>query len=554
MRSDTGSVEVGDEEERRKKRIVLALILASWATYLIVAITAVFYSDLRLVAATLVGSALQLVPLWLLRRGRLRASSLLIVLSALGTVTIIAMIGQGIRDLAIVAFPVVFVFASLTLNRALFGLSVGVTLAAVGWLVFGEANGWFVTQPFYAGLPNWVDFTIVAAILLVAALSVDLLATNMRRSLERARQEIAQRKQVEEDLRERVKELRCLYSITNVIARTESMDEILRGSAEAMPNGWFYPDIACARICFQGRSYQTGNFRETAWRQAADLMVMGQLVGAVELYYLEERPPRDEGPFLSDERRLIEAIAERLGRLAERQQAEAALRASEARLRAILNASPDDITLTDLDGRILGASVSAATMFGYQREEELLGRLRSDFIVPEDRERAASSVALLHEGITPGPGEYRGLRKDGSTFDLEMNEEFLQGADGQAMGIVFVIRDITRRKQAEQALRESEEKHRLLIENSHDIIYTLSLNGTLTFVSPAWTALLGHPVAQVTGRPFRELVHPDDVAGIVAFSRRIIGDRAATRGTGVPCAARRRVLALAHRERGSIAR
>jgi PAS domain S-box-containing protein len=397
MRSGTDTSASGNGDHRQAERIVYALILASWATYLIVSITALFYGDWRLISATLVGSVLELVPLWLLRRGRLRASSLLIVLSALGTVTVIAMVGQGIRDLAIVAFPVLFVFASLTLNRALFGLSVGLALAAVGWLVFGEANGLFVTQPFYGGLPNWVDFTIVAVILMVAALSVDLLATNMRRSLEQARQEIGQRKRVEDALRE-----------------------------------------------------------------------------------------------------------------------------SEARLRDILNASPDDITLTDLDGRILGASISAATMFGYQREEELLGRLRADFIVPEDRDRAACSLALLYQGITPGPGEYRGLRKDGSTFDLEMNEEFLRGADGQPIGIVFVIRDVTRRKQAEQALRESEEKYRLLIENSHDIIYTLGADGVFTFVSPAWTALLGHLAVQVVGQPFQHFVHPDDAAACLAFAQRVM--------------------------------
>jgi PAS domain S-box-containing protein len=148
-----------------------------------------------------------------------------------------------------------------------------------------------------------------------------------------------ERRQVAEALRERVKELTCLYVIADLIEKEDSLEKTLQGSADVMPNAWFYPEVACARIIFEGRQYQTGNFRETDWRQSADLKLNGQPVGMVELCYLEKRPIRDEGPFLKEERNLINAIAERLGMVAERRQAEEKIKHNADRMGSLLRIS-----------------------------------------------------------------------------------------------------------------------------------------------------------------------------------------------------------------------
>jgi PAS domain S-box-containing protein len=135
--------------------------------------------------------------------------------------------------------------------------------------------------------------------------------------------------------------------------------------------------------------------------------------------------------------------------ITERKRAEEALQVSEERYRSILSASPDAIAITDLEGRILMVSPAASKMSGCE-PDRLVGSMVTDFIVPEDRNRAASNLARMLQGVRPGPSEYRGRRPDGSTFIVEVNGEFIRDARGQPKSVVFVVRDITGRKRAEE--------------------------------------------------------------------------------------------------------
>ena len=138
--------------------------------------------------------------------------------------------------------------------------------------------------------------------------------------------EIEDRKQAEEtlqrkthDLDERVKELNCLYGISSLIEKPDiSLYEIIQGVADLIPPSWRYPEITCSRIILEDKEYKTENFKETNWKQSSEIFATNKRMGVLEICYLEEKPEIDEGPFLKEERNLIGAITERLGRIIER--------------------------------------------------------------------------------------------------------------------------------------------------------------------------------------------------------------------------------------------
>ena len=115
-------------------------------------------------------------------------------------------------------------------------------------------------------------------------------------------------------LQERAKELNCLYKIEELLNKPDpDLDEVCRGVVEAIPPGWQYPDICVACIELVGRTCSSPNFKPSAWVQTEDIWVQDKKVGNIAVYYTEEMPQADQGPFLKEESKLLETIADRLG-------------------------------------------------------------------------------------------------------------------------------------------------------------------------------------------------------------------------------------------------
>jgi diguanylate cyclase (GGDEF)-like protein len=187
------------DEDRRVAAILLKVFFGLVATYLILIGMAFYWEDSVLIIIVLIGGIMLFVPIVLLFRGHLHTSSLIMVLITIFSVTTFAVQGQGIYDVAILAYPVIIVFASLLFERRIYFLISFFILGAMGFLVFGQVYGWFIPQT--VEKPEPPDFIIVAVILMIAIMIVDALAENMRRNMHLAQKEIANRKMIEAQLR-----------------------------------------------------------------------------------------------------------------------------------------------------------------------------------------------------------------------------------------------------------------------------------------------------------------------------------------------------------------
>ena len=243
--------------------------------------------------------------------------------------------------------------------------------------------------------------------------------------------------------------------------------------------------------------------------------------GHVAYFDFSIKPVRDmEGriPYLLAEGRDI----------SRRKVAEIALKESEEKYRLIAENSPDMIFFLDSKGTVryinpLGARAMLTT------QESLIGKNLFSLFRPEIAEKYMIAIRDIIAKRIPFRNEVCEHLPSGKTW-INVRLIPLLDPSGTVFGVLGIIHDISDRKEAEAALRESEEKYRLLVENTHDIIYLVNPEGILTFVSPSFTDILGYKPEEVAGQPFQKFVHPDDIplceealSKVVSTGQRISG-------------------------------
>jgi len=246
-------------------------------------------------------------------------------------------------------------------------------------------------------------------------------------------------------LKRRVKQLKCFYGLSSLAERPNIfLEEIFTEACELIRKAYQYPDAICVRITFDGVQYKTDNFSKSETSQCASIRTRGNTSGSVETYYLGEKTPTDDSPFLAEEREMLDAVANQLSRIAGVRQYREKLQL----FRSLIDRSNDCIFALDPKwGRILDTNERACETLGYKRTE-LLDMTIKDIgeLVDEDSsweqhlQKLTSTEDVIIQSIH--------RRSDGTSFFVETSLKLVSHRKEDY--VIAITRDITERKRAEE--------------------------------------------------------------------------------------------------------
>ena len=149
------------------------------------------------------------------------------------------------------------------------------------------------------------------------------------------------------------------------------------------------------------------------------------------------------------------------------------------------------VVVADLTGQILMVSSAVVSMFGWDRAEELVGHHLTDYVTPDDRDRAGANMGRIIFGEVMGPIEYHALRKNGAGVAIEATGELIRGSDGTPVALVLLVREMTERRRAEERLIQERSLLKALMDNTPDHVYFKDADGRFIMISKAHADAFG---------------------------------------------------------------
>ena len=212
----------------------------------------------------------------------------------------------------------------------------------------------------------------------------------------------------------------------------------------------------------------------------------------------------------------------------ERKRTEDALREMRDRFRSIFDHAPIGVAMVSLEGRYLQVNRSLCEILGYT-EEELQALTWQEITHPDDLAASSAYARRIVEGEFPKYHlEKRFLHADGHTVWASLSVSLVRDSEGEPLYFVSQIQDVTERKRAESALRESEQRFRGSFERAATGMALVGTDGRFLRVNRSLCEILGFPERELLGKTFQEITHPDDLEVDLEHLRRLVAGEVRT--------------------------
>jgi len=248
--------------------------------------------------------------------------------------------------------------------------------------------------------------------------------------------------------RERVKELECLYTLSEIVEKPGiTVRGILKEMVQVIPYSFQYPEVCSAKLKIDEYEYTSPGFTaDCFWSLKGYIYIENEKRGLIEISYNKQLPHEYEGPFLKQERRLLDAVAERLGRIIERKHL-------VYNFKTLFENMKEAFIRTDTEGIITMANPAAAGLCGFDSVKDLLGTHMSALY--KNPKKRFAVLDIIKKEKTVWNFEFDLKRKNGSVIYTLCTLRFLENDSGEFTGTEGIFRDISDRKQYEEALQEN---------------------------------------------------------------------------------------------------
>ena len=319
-------------------------------------------------------------------------------------------------------------------------------------------------------------------------------------------------KQINHDIGERVKELNCLYQLSKLTNNDAlSFDQILAELVNIIPSSYHYPEITRSRITFRNKVFESRNFIASQWYQSAEIYVHKEMVGILDVFYTQKMPDLFEGPFMLEERSLIDSIAAILGKTAEQRRSAILIKEQAKTFQAIIENTKESIYLISPEFKLLQFNkIASNRMLKHNGVEIKIGQDFNEIFNPSTKDFFKSMCEDSLKGNYRNE-EVRTKGKFGDYYWANVKTSPVYTQENELLGVSLLVEVIDDRKKAERKLKESEEKFRSIVEQSLVGVYIIQ-NNELQYVNPGFEKIFGYTKEELLkSASFEDLIFKDDV-------------------------------------------